>query len=90
MRPRRALVEGLLWATPCASIYDVVLNRDCCCQAADSLHTFAPASSKERRGIFVKFLNVIAICAFAVASLGLGACASKKTTPPPPTTGYSK
>jgi len=37
----------------------------------------------------VKFVKIAAVCAFAVASLGLGACASKPA-PMPVTTSYSK
>jgi len=37
----------------------------------------------------VKFVKIVAVCAFAVAALGLGACAQKQT-PPPATTGYTK
>jgi len=38
----------------------------------------------------VKFVKIISVVAFAVAALGLGACASKPSAPAPATTGYSK
>jgi hypothetical protein len=37
----------------------------------------------------MKFVKIAAVAAFAVASLGLGACATKKPAPMPTTT-YSK
>jgi hypothetical protein len=38
----------------------------------------------------MKFVKFAAVAAFAVATLGLGACASKKPAPMAPTTTYSK
>jgi len=38
----------------------------------------------------VKFVKFLAIAAFAVSALSLGACASKKPAPAPTSVGYSK
>ena len=38
----------------------------------------------------MKFVKFAAIAAFAVAALGMGACASKKPAPPPPAMGTMK
>jgi ABC-type oligopeptide transport system substrate-binding subunit len=55
------------------------------------LRRFRQQLAYERRGKIVKFVKVIAIVAFAAASLSLGACASKKsTTTTSASVGYSK
>jgi hypothetical protein len=47
----------------------------------------ALATSKERRGkSLMKFVKFAAVAAFAVASLGLSACASKPAPAPAPAT----
>lgn len=64
-------------------------GADCYCQGAEKPAKSLLQPAKKGGGIFVKFVKIVALCAFAVASLGLGACASK-AQPAPATTGYSK
>jgi hypothetical protein len=66
-----------------------VTAPDSCCQAGRHPPESFLHPAKKGGGEFVKFVKIAAVCAFAVASLGLGACASKPA-PMPVTTSYSK
>jgi len=52
--------------------------------------TVRSATCKERRGNIVKFVKVIALVAFAAATVSLGACAHKQPAPAPASVGMSK